>query len=301
MNSLWQGRYDGDEKDDLRLWQVIENFSSDIVPNKKSICFIGYNTDDGVRRNQGRIGAKAGSNAIRTAMQSFPNIERLGFYEYGNLKTWIVEDAQAEFSEKVADVIKANMFPIGLGGGHDIAFASFLGVRKAYPDAKIGIINFDTHLDMRPYDNGGTSGTSFKQILDLDKNVEYTNLGFKQQGNIERLIDYSKQYGVYVIDEEETEFDMESVARKLKERVDRVDIVYITVCCDVFDISSAPGVSAPTAMGLDPKKARILLKYLFSQGKVVCLDFAEVNPTYDLDTRTSKLVGSLIYDILLSM
>ena len=32
--------------------------------------------------------------------------------------------------------------------------------------------------------------------------------------------------------------------------------------------------------------------------KVVCIDFAEVNPEYDIDNRTAKLAGSLIYDVM---
>ncbi len=51
---------------------------------------------------------------------------------------------------------------------------------------------------MRPYDNGATSGTSFKQILDEDKNVKYSIVGFKKQGNTKRLIDTAKNYNVLI-------------------------------------------------------------------------------------------------------
>ena len=293
MKDLWHGRFDSNEDIDLRIWQIVKPF--DDVSKEYGICFVGYDTDDGIKRNQGRIGAEKGSNAIRKAIQSFPIVENLKIYDYQNLKNKVLEEAQKEYSLKISNVIKKGIFPIGLGGGHDIAFASYSGIRKAYPDKKIGIVNFDTHLDMRPYDNGATSGTSFKQILDGDKNVKYSIVGFKKQGNTKRLIDTAKNYNVLILDEEEEE---KFINDELKKYLADADILYVTFCMDVFNASDAPGVSAPTIMGLDPKKGKRILREIMDTGKVVCIDFAEVNPEYDIESRTAKLAGSLIYDIM---
>jgi formiminoglutamase len=293
MKDLWHGRFDSNEDIDLRIWQIVKPF--DDVSKEYGICFVGYDTDDGIKRNQGRIGAEKGSNAIRKAIQSFPIVENLKIYDYQNLKNKVLEEAQKEYSLKISNVIKKGIFPIGLGGGHDIAFASYSGIRKAYPDKKIGIVNFDTHLDMRPYDNGATSGTSFKQILDGDKNVKYSIVGFKKQGNTKRLIDTAKNYNVLILDEED---DEKFINDELKKYLADADILYVTFCMDVFNASDAPGVSAPTIMGLDPKKGKRILREIMDTGKVVCIDFAEVNPEYDIDSRTAKLAGSLIYDIM---
>lgn len=293
MKDLWHGRFDSNEDIDLRIWQIVKPF--DDVSKEYGICFVGYDTDDGIKRNQGRIGAEKGSNAIRKAIQSFPIVENLKIYDYQNLKNKVLEEAQKEYSLKISNVIKKGIFPIGLGGGHDIAFASYSGIRKAYPDKKIGVVNFDTHLDMRPYDNGATSGTSFKQILDEDKNVKYSIVGFKKQGNTKRLIDTAKNYNVLILDEEEEE---KFINDELKKYLADADILYVTFCMDVFNASDAPGVSAPTIMGLDPKKGKRILREIMDTGKVVCIDFAEVNPEYDIDSRTAKLAGSLIYDIM---
>ncbi|AVQ28737.1 formimidoylglutamase [Fusobacterium ulcerans] len=293
MKDLWHGRFDSNEDIDLRIWQIVKPF--DDVSKEYGICFVGYDTDDGIKRNQGRIGAEKGSNAIRKAIQSFPIVENLKIYDYQNLKNKVLEEAQKEYSLKISNVIKKGIFPIGLGGGHDIAFASYSGIRKAYPDKKIGIVNFDTHLDMRPYDNGATSGTSFKQILDEDKNVKYSIVGFKKQGNTKRLIDTAKNYNVLILDEED---DEKFINDELKKYLADADILYVTFCMDVFNASDAPGVSAPTIMGLDPKKGKRILREIMNTGKVVCIDFAEVSPEYDIDSRTAKLAGSLIYDIM---
>lgn len=293
MKDLWHGRFDSDEDVDLRIWQVVKPFED--VGEEYGICFVGYDTDDGIKRNLGRIGAEKGSNAIRKAMQSFPIVENLKIYDYQNLKNKVLEEAQKEYALKLHNVIKKGLFPIGLGGGHDIAFASYSGIRKAYPGKKIGIINFDTHLDVRPYDNGATSGTSFKQILDSDRNVKYSIVGFKKQGNTKRLMNIAENYNVLILDEEE---DETFINNELKKYLADTDIIYVTFCMDVFNASEAPGVSAPTIMGLEPKKGKRILREIMNSKKVICVDFAEVNPEYDIDNRTAKLAGGLIYDIM---
>lgn len=293
MKDLWNGRLDSYEEIDLRLWQVVQEIKE--AQEAGGICFVGYDTDDGVVRNLGRKGAESGSNAIRKAIQSFPQLKGLKVYDYRNLEKKSVEEAQKEYSEKIADVLKKGIFPIGLGGGHDIAYGSYLGIRKAHPDKKIGIINFDAHLDMRPYDKGRTSGTSFKEIMDNDKNAQYAIVGFQKMGNTERLIKTAEAFNVLILEEECSE---ESIIKSLEEFVKKVDIVYVTFCMDVFDASTAPGVSAPVVMGLDPKKGKRLLRFLMETEKVVCVDFAEVNPVYDIDNMTAKLAGCLIYEVM---
>ena len=297
MKELWNGRFDSNEEVDLRIWQVIKKFSKENAKGP-GLCFVGYNTDDGVVRNLGRKGAEGGSDAIRKAMQSFPIVEGLALYDYKNLKSKVLEEAQDEYSAKIADVISKGIFPIGLGGGHDIAYGSYRGVRKAYPDKKIGLINFDTHLDIRPYDNGPSSGTSFKQILDSDENAVYSIIGYKKQGNTKRLLETANKYNTLILDEE---YEESYIIENIKKFIAGVDVVYITFCMDVFDAPYAPGVSAPTIMGLDPKKGKRILREIMKSGKVVCVDFAEVNPVYDIDSRTAKLAGALIYDIMLNM
>lgn len=106
---------------------------------------------------------------------------------------------------------------------------------------------------MRPYDKGRTSGTSFKEIMDNDKNTQYAIVGFQKMGNTERLIKTAEAFNVLILEEECSE---ESIIKSLEEFIKKVDIVYVTFCMDVFDASTAPGVSAPVVMGLDPKKEK---------------------------------------------
>ena len=71
----------------------------------------------------------------------------------------------------VEKILSLNLFPLVLGGGHETTFGHFQGQladqsqKAGTPD--IGIINFDAHFDLRPYDKGRSSGSMFSQIADI--------------------------------------------------------------------------------------------------------------------------------------
>ena len=293
MRKLWNGKIDSFEEDDLKLWQVVKDISE--VQEKGGVCFVGYDTEDGILRDEGVVGAAEGADAIRKGLSELPSIKNLRIYDYGNLEKKTLEEAQEEYSEKIADIYSKGLFPIGLGGGHDIVYGAYKGIRKAFPDKKIGIISFDAHLDIKSYDERMTSETSFKKILDEDKNVEYAITGFQRLENSRSLIKNADEKGVLVLEEEYPE---EFTISSLKSFVKKMDIVYVTICMDVFDGAAAPGVSFPTVLGMDSKKGRRILRALMETKKVVCLDFAEINPRYDVANRTSRLAGYMIYETM---
>ena len=293
MRKLWNGKIDSFEEDDLKLWQVVKDISE--VQEKGGVCFVGYDTEDGILRDEGVAGAAEGADAIRKGLSELPSIKNLRIYDYGNLEKKTLEEAQEEYSEKIADIYSKRLFPIGLGGGHDIVYGAYKGIRKAFPDKKIGIISFDAHLDIKSYDERMTSETSFKKILDEDKNVEYAITGFQRLENSRSLIKNADEKGVLVLEEEYPE---EFTISSLKSFVKKMDIVYVTICMDVFDGAAAPGVSFPTVLGMDSKKGKRILRALMETKKVVCLDFAEINPRYDVANRTSRLAGYMIYETM---
>lgn len=291
MTKLWNGKIDSFEEDDLKLWQTVKDIKD--AQEKGGVCFVGYDSEDGILRDEGIAGASEGANAIRKALGELPSIKNLKIYEYGNLDKKILEEAQEEYANKIADIYSKGLFPIGLGGGHDIVYGAYKGIRKVFPNEKIGIISFDAHLDIKSYGEKMTSETSFKKILDEDNNVEYAITGFQRLENSRSLIKNAEEKGVLVLEEEYPE---ELTISSLKSFIKRMDIVYITVCMDVFDGGSAPGVSFPTVLGMDSKKGKRILRALLESKKVVCLDFAEINPKYDVANRTSRLASYMIYE-----
>ena len=60
---------------------------------------------------------------------------------------------------------------------------------------------------------------------------------------------------------------------------------------DVVRASDAPGVSFPSPLGLRAGEFIQLVKYAASLANTKLIEFSEVNPLYDADDRTTKLVA----------
>lgn len=254
----WNGRVDGEELDVLRIHQVVNVMTLDellkVDSEEKKVCFVSFNSDEGVRRNSGRLGAKDGWIHVKKTLSGFPIFrEDLKFYDLKNpieVIGYDLESAHTEVSKIVSALKEKNFLVVVLGGGHDVAFANFSGILdyalKKEDSPKIGIINFDAHFDMREYTNGRNSGTMFLQIADIcdDKNLnfDYNVFGIQKFSNTKRLFDRADKLGVkYYFAEEIRTIVSDDLYSILK----RNDYIHLTLCTDVFHITSAPGVSAP--------------------------------------------------------
>ena len=111
---------------------------------------IGFASDEGVRRNGGRIGAAEAPNAIRDYLYRFTSYDpgdkcdlaAVQMVDAGNLKVGAdLESAQAQLGEIVGDLLKKGAVPVILGGGHETAFGHYLGYAKA--KINTAILNID--------------------------------------------------------------------------------------------------------------------------------------------------------------
>ena len=84
-----------------------------------------------------------------------------------------------------------------------------------------------------------------------------------------------------------------------------VDELYVTVCLDVFPANIAPGVSAPSALGISVEFVIQMIHWIAQSQSTFhynwrLADIAEMNPNYDIDNRTAKLAARLIYETVSS-
>lgn len=309
----WTGRVDGTEEEHLRWHQKVtcinlnsEQLRQSILP----IVLLGFACDEGVRRNQGRTGAADGPEALRKALSNIPiHDPTLSLWDAGDITCTDgqLETAQRELAQILGALLKAGAFPIVLGGGHEVTYGHYRGIRtyldqqqpKKDPTARIGIINFDAHLDNRqPGPTGPSSGTGFWQIEQEETtNFHYLALGIQRSGNTKALFDRAQNSGTeYILAEN---FQLESTKIRVQNFCQEVDHVYITIDLDVFASAHAPGVSAPSAWGLSPDAYFLsVLKTILRTGKTRSMDLAELNPSLDQDQRTAKLAAVLIDQIL---
>ena len=300
----WQGRFDGDEALYHRVFQRVKNSNNYSEVSENAFAIHGFSVDEGVRRNKGRVGAAKSPDIIRKNMSNFPVVQAdFKLLDFGNvvLENQNLETSQEDFATKVSKVLKKGGKSVGLGGGHEITFAHYSGVRQAFPDAKIGIINFDAHFDNREPENGlASSGTGFWQIAQ-EGPVNSLHIGIQRNSNTLKLFDTAHQLGMNYILAEELFFEnLPRLYIEVNRFLESVDVLYVTICMDVFNAAIAPGVSASAYNGImaDPTFLSLYRHILASQ-KLKALDVAEVNPGFDIQDRTARLAASLVNELFM--
>lgn len=294
MNDLWSCRTDPLDGDLGRRWGHFVEFGG--RPDKGEIAFLGLASDEGVRRNQGRPGAATGPSALRKAMANLAAGKQKGFRDLGDIQVinQDLEGAQERYAETGALVIDRGALFIGLGGGHEIAFASYRALRLAKPDAQIGMVYFDAHYDLREASQR-TSGTPFRDILTMDKRAKALAIGISPFANTQRLRLTAHQLGV------ETWSDHGVSSRQtgeLRSWLEDIDALYVSFDLDVLPAADAPGVSAPAGFGVPYRDLRPFLMFLAESGKLRAFDVAELNPTFDVDGRTARTAARIIGDVV---
>ena len=168
---------------------------------------------------------------------------------------------------------------------------------------ELGIVNFDAHFDLRPYDMGNSSGTMFRQMADVCRAegtpYHYFPIGIQQHSNTVSLFKKARELGVdYVLAKEIQGSNMESILERMDTFLYRCRDAYITVCTDVFSSAFAPGVSAPQSLGLDPEVVLPLLKHVLRTRKVRGFDICEISPRFDQDNTTANLGAVIIFAVV---
>lgn len=297
---IWTGRLDGEEPLYHRIFQrvAVESDYNSISPN--DFVLHGFAVDEGVRRNKGRVGAKEAPDVIRRNISNFPVVDpKFLLKDFGNItcEDKDLERAQAELAEKIHISLGKGAKSVIFGGGHEVTYAHYTGVQRAFPKQKVGIVNFDAHFDNREIDPqvGPTSGTGFSQIA-AEGIVNSLHIGIQRNSNTLKLFDTAHRTGMNYILAEEVFFEnLPALYSKIEDFCTQTDILYVTICMDVFNASIAPGVSALSYNGLFADAALMhLLKKIMQNPKLKAMDVAEVNPTFDRDEMTARLAAALI-------
>ena len=122
---------------------------------------LGFPSDEGVRRNGGRVGAAGGPDALRTAFYRLvPDARSPRFGELlrhtrdlGDLEvSGDVESDQRNLGEAIAPYLDSGTFVVVLGGGHETSYGHFLGYTRG--GQRVEIINWDAHADVRELKEG---------------------------------------------------------------------------------------------------------------------------------------------------
>lgn len=302
---LWQGRQDEGELQ--RLHQVIQmvdlNQPFPTLP-AGTLAFIGFACDEGIKRNKGRPGANEGPHALRLMLAKTPlPLKSPAFIDAGNVLCIDndLEKTQETLADAIAILLENNCIPCVLGGGHELAWGHYLGLKKAQKHRELTVLNFDAHYDVRPLIDGvyGSSGTSFAQMAN-NRTAEnlpfhYVCIGIQDKGNTRSSGEAAQALNSTVITAEEVHtLPADTLKQKIEPLLSGTNEILLSICMDVFSAPYAPGVSAPQPLGLTPWQVIPLLQLISATGKVTSIEIAETSPPLDHDDMTSRLAANLI-------
>lgn len=309
----WDGRKDQGEN--AKRWHDVVRITRLTEAKKqaaKTYALLGFCSDEGIRRNAGRVGASEGPAALRAVLKNLPChfAATTTLLDVGDVicAGRDLEAAGQDLSKAVLQILCAGIFPIVLGGGHEMAFGHGRGAHEflqhSAPRKKLGIINVDAHFDLRPLENGlGTSGTSFTQLHDLisksGHEFHFLCVGVQEACNTQELFERAQKMRVtYILREDLLNPRQQDVQHILDSFLKQVDAIYLSVCLDVFAQHLAPGVSAPSPYGLSLYEFFPLLQKILLSGKVLSFDVAELSPPLDRDNQTARLAARIIFEVL---
>ena len=297
---IWQGRDDSAEATHAkRIFQTIQQREA-FSPAPSGIGLIGFECDEGVKRNHGRPGAVQAPDTLRRAlanMASHQGHERLVDMGSIYLEGTDLEAAQRALSDAVVQCQQSGMRTLVFGGGHETAWAHGRGVLDAFPNARVTIINLDAHLDLRKADQA-TSGTPFRQLANYcderGREFQYACFGVSRAANTLALWDEAERLNVTLVEDLHFRRDALSILEKVLAQADRV---YLTIDLDVLPAGEMPAVSAPAALGIPALDLMPVIERICCSGKLQAADLVEFNPQYDRDGQGAKLAARLAWQI----
>jgi formiminoglutamase len=270
-----------------------------------AVVLIGFPSDEGVRRNGGRVGASLAPAAIRTEFVKLTAgrdealraiLERT--IDLGDVAvTGDVERDQHLLAAAVAPWLSRSAIVIVLGGGHETSYGHFLAYVSA--DRDVSILNWDAHTDVRPLVDGlGHSGSPFRQALEHPSRHcrRYVVAGLQPQRVAAAHAQYIELAGGSCHWRDDVTADLPG-----RVLAGFSGPMLVSFDIDAVDESAAPGVSAPATNGLSTEEWLAAVRAAGRHRQTTSMDLVEVNPRVDADGRTVRLAALTLWTFLAGM
>ena len=220
----------------------------------------------------------------------------------------------------VAKNLQQDFFPIVLSGDHSSALGVISGIKKAYPDKKLGVVWIDAHADLHsPYTSpsGNIHGMPLAAALHMDnlpcavndvspetgdswnalKNVGISQSKFSSDHlvffglrDFETAEEYLiNQFGIlhYRVEQIRAAGLIHCVQEAITKLQD-TEMIFISFDVDSLDCDQISyGTGTPVKSGFNSEEVLAILELFLATRKVVCLEVAEINPL--LDNKGNKM------------
>ena len=266
-----------------RLAATIRRGSSDGC----TVALLGLPDDTGVRLNQGRPGAAGGPAAFRAALARYGVGDSAAgplpvVFDAGDvLPGRSLDETHERVTAATAALLEAGLFPVAVGGGHDLTFPFVRAVASKYP--KLTGLYFDAHLDVRETPG---SGMAFRRLVEACGVNALHLVGFRPLVNSREHLAWFQAHGGTLH------------APETRPRLPRAKNLFVSFDLDVLDAAHAPGVSALNPAGWTVREAEAWVHACGADPRVRCFDLMELNPSFDPDGRTARVAAHLFLTFL---
>jgi formiminoglutamase len=299
--------------DDPRLSSIIRVATETSIAEADVILF-GIPTNEGIRRNGGRLGASEAPNTIREWLGKLTpyagphfnkHLSDLRIVDLGDINQGYLDAMHAAAGNVANELAALEKIVIALGGGHDVTYPLVRGFREGSNFDAVGLINIDAHLDVRETKDGKHhSGSSFRLLLEegIIKGQHFAEIGVQSFAASEKHFDWVIQQGARILTfEDATTAHLPNAFEECEFGITRGDPdfpSYLSFDMDAVRASDAPGVSAPSPIGFLAEEAYELSVAAGLSKNIRMFDIVEVSPPHDADGRTARLAARMIAGFL---
>lgn len=228
--------------------------------------------------------------------------DSLKIYDHGDIDTdldWPRYFKKVE--EEALQLFKTGAFCLFLGGDHSVTIPLHKAFGHYNKGKKIGIIHFDSHLDIYDEYEGSKWSHACTERRALDDVIKGENLAFvgiRSWGydEVEYCEDHKEIEIIKAVDIHKNGY--QTACHRLEEKFRGYDSIYLTLDIDVLDPSCGPGTGTPEAGGLETRELMEMVKFLVEKVPIKAMDLVEVAPP--LDTKhniTSWAALKVIYEV----
>lgn len=189
--------------------------------------------------------------------------------------------------------------PVTAGGDHLITLPILRALARNRPFA---LVQFDAHSDTADTSRDGSklsSATPFRRAIEeglLDPK-RVVQIGIRGAVRSFEKMQWAFDQGIRQITVDEIhDSGLKAVISKIREIIGEHP-TYVTFDIDGVDPAFAPGTGAPVVGGVTSYEAQRIIRGL-AGAQIIGGDVVEVSPPYDLQSITSLLGASLLYEIL---
>ena len=231
--------------------------------------------------------------------------------------------------DTISDLLNQGTYPVVLSGDHSTAGGTISGIKKAYPNKRLGVVWIDAHADLHtPYTtpSGNVHGMPLATALQTDNlnnkrnnpedsTVKYWN-ALKNCGYEGQKLAPEDLILVAVRDTEKEEnllieelgienisvnkirnSELSEIVNHINSKLKDCDMIYVSFDVDSMDCNLVShGTGTPVPDGLTPEEAEQLITGIIKSNKTVCFELVEVNPCLDEKVNTMAETAVVILD-----